>query len=152
VCFTYGTWFGILGLKAAGVPDGSPALERACAFLRAYQAADGSWGESAESCLRRHYVPSETGQAVMTAWATLALIAAGHGQSAAVSRAVEFLSRRQCDDGSFPPEGIAGVFNKTCAIHYDNYLKIFPLWALAEAERSRQASPDVRNLRAEELS
>ena len=74
----------------------------------------------------------------MTAWATLALIAAGRGESAAVARAVDFLGKRQCADGSFPPEGIAGVFNKTCAIHYDNYLKIFPLWALAEAERCRE--------------
>ncbi|MEI9937195.1 MAG: terpene cyclase/mutase family protein [Pseudomonadota bacterium] len=145
VCFTYGTWFGILGLKAAGVADGSAEIERACAFLRAHQRADGSWGESAESCVRRHYVPTERGHAVMTAWATLALIAAGQGQSAAVARAVDFLSQRQCDDGSFPPEGIAGVFNKTCAIHYDNYLKIFPLWALTEAERCREVAPsDLR--------
>jgi squalene/oxidosqualene cyclase-like protein len=138
VCFTYGTWFGILGLKAAGLAETSPQIERACGFLLAHQRADGSWGESAESCVRRYYVPTEHGQAVMTAWATLALIAAGRGESAAVARAVEFLSRRQCPDGSFPPEHIAGVFNKTCAIHYDNYLKIFPLWALAEAERCRE--------------
>ena len=141
VCFSYGTWFGILGLKAAGVADGSPEIERACAFLLAHQRPDGSWGESSESCLRRYYVPSEQGQAVMTAWATLALIAAGRGHGIAVSRAVEFLSRRQHADGSFPAEGIAGVFNKTCAIHYDNYLKIFPFWALAEAERCRELAP-----------
>jgi squalene cyclase len=138
VCFTYGTWFGILGLEAGGLPVTSPQIERACEFLLAHQRADGSWGESAESCVRRYYVPTEQGQAVMTAWATLALIAAGRGESAAVARAVEFLSKRQSADGSFPPEGIAGVFNKTCAIHYDNYLKIFPLWALAEAERCRE--------------
>jgi len=138
VCFTYGTWFGILGLKAAGMAVTAPQIERACDFLLAHQRPDGSWGESAESCVRRYYVPTEQGQAVMTAWATLALIAAGRGETAAVARAVEFLSKRQCADGSFPPEGIAGVFNKTCAIHYDNYLKIFPFWALAEAERSRE--------------
>ncbi len=147
VCFTYGTWFGVLGLKAAGAPDAAREIERACAFLCAHQRADGSWGESAESCVRRHYVPTEQGQAVMTAWATLALIAAGRGQSAAVARAVEFLSRRQQADGSFPAEGIAGVFNKTCAIHYDNYLKIFPFWALAEAERCRVAPSELRKPR-----
>ncbi len=140
VCFTYGTWFGVLGLKAAGARDDSRELTRACEFLRSHQRSDGSWGESAESCVRRHYVPSEQGQAVMTSWATLTLIAAGQGQSAAALRGVEFLNSRQKDDGSFPPEGIAGVFNKTCAIHYDNYLKIFPVWALAEAERC-QARP-----------
>lgn len=140
VCFTYGTWFGVLGLKAAGVTDDAPALVRACDFLRAHQRRDGSWGESVESCARRYYVPTPEGQAVHTAWATLALIAAGCGSSPEVTRAVEFLSARQLEDGSFPPEGIAGVFNKTCAIHYDNYLKIFPHWALTEAERCRKAS------------
>jgi squalene/oxidosqualene cyclase-like protein len=139
VCFTYGTWFGILGLKAAGVPDDAPEIERACEFLRAHQRRDGSWGEAVESCVRRYYVPTPEGQAVMTAWATLALVAAGRGASTEVARAVEFLSRRQRSDGSFPEEGIAGVFNKTCGIHYDNYLKIFPFWALVEAERSRRA-------------
>jgi squalene cyclase len=94
-----------------------------------------------ESCARRYYVPTSEGQAVMTAWATLALIAAGHGTSSEVSRAVEFLSRRQRPDGSFPDEGIAGVFNKTCGIHYDNYLKIFPFWALVEAERVQHTLP-----------
>jgi squalene/oxidosqualene cyclase-like protein len=139
VCFTYGTWFGVLGLKAAGVSDTSPTIARACEFLRAHQRRDGSWGESVESCARRYYVPSPEGQAVMTAWATLALIAAGRGKSPEVARAVEFLAARQLDDGSFPPEGIAGVFNKTCGIHYDNYLKVFPYWALLEAERCRKA-------------
>jgi squalene/oxidosqualene cyclase-like protein len=138
VCFTYGTWFGILGLKAAGAQNDAPALARACEFLRAHQRADGSWGESVESCVRRYYVPTAQGQAVMTAWATLGLIAAGYGRSPEVSRAVGFLSERQRADGSFAPEGIAGVFNKTCGIHYDNYLKIFPFWALAEAERCRR--------------
>jgi squalene cyclase len=142
VCFTYGTWFGVLGLKAAGAPDDSRPLQRACEFLRSHQRRDGSWGESAESCVKRYYVPSEQGQAVMTSWATLALIAAGQGHHPAVQRAVGFLTRRQQRDGSFPAEGIAGVFNKTCAIHYDNYLKIFPLWALAAAERQR-AQPGV---------
>jgi squalene/oxidosqualene cyclase-like protein len=141
VCFTYGTWFGILGLKAAGVSDDAPELERACEFLRAHQRRDGSWGESVESCARRYYVPTPEGQAVMTAWATLALIAAGRGTSPEVARAVEFLSRRQRADGSFPEEGLAGVFNKTCGIHYDNYLKIFPFWALTEAERARRVAP-----------
>jgi squalene/oxidosqualene cyclase-like protein len=148
VCFTYGTWFGVLGLKAAGASDEAPELARACEFLRAHQRQDGSWGESVESCARRHYVPTPEGQAVMTAWATLALIAAGQGTSSEVARAVDFLSRRQRTDGSYPDEKLAGVFNKTCGIQYDNYLKIFPFWALVEAERLQQ-TPSVKRTREE---
>ena len=69
--------------------------------------------------------------------ALLALAAAGHGESLAARRGVAFLADRQRADGSFPDEHIAGMFNKTCAIHYDNYLKIFPLWAMAVARRAK---------------
>jgi squalene cyclase len=96
---------------------------------------DGGWGETAESNRSRRYVNAEAGQAVMTSWALLALAAAGREGSAEVARGVAFLEGRQRDDGSFPPEHIAGMFNKTCAIHYDNYLKIFPLWALAQVRQ-----------------
>jgi squalene cyclase len=51
------------------------------------------------------------------------------------------LSRRQRTDGSYPDEKLAGVFNKTCGIQYDNYLKIFPFWALVEAERVQRTAP-----------
>ena len=40
-------------------------------------------------------------------------------------------------DGRWPPEPLAGVFNRTCAIHYDAYLRVFPPWALAAC-----AAPD----------
>jgi squalene/oxidosqualene cyclase-like protein len=131
ICFTYGAWFGTWGLRAAGLRAGHPAMERAASFLLGKQLEDGGWGETAESCRRRAYVHAETGQAVMTSWAILALAASGHGGDAAVKRGVAFLAKRQRADGSFPDEHIAGMFNKTCAIHYDNYLGIFPLWAMA---------------------
>jgi squalene/oxidosqualene cyclase-like protein len=131
ICFTYGAWFGTWGLRAAGLGADHPALIHAATFLLAKQLPDGGWGETPESCRTRAYVHAEAGQAVMTSWALLALSAAGHGGSEPARRGVAFLIRRQCADGSFPDEHIAGMFNKTCAIHYDNYLKIFPLWAMA---------------------
>lgn len=131
ICFTYGTWFGVWGLRAAGMSNGESAVQNACEFLLEKQLPDGGWGETAESCRQLQYVSAAHGQAVMTSWALLALMQGGHSDSEAVGRGIEFLIRRQNSDGTWPPEHIAGVFNKTCAIHYDNYLKIFPLWALA---------------------
>ena len=140
ICFTYGTWFGIEGLRASGLATDHAAIARACTFLERHQLHDGGWGETAESNYRRTYVHAERGQAVMTSWALLGLLAGGRTDSAAVERGVQFLVRAQRDDGSYPPERIAGMFNKTCAIHYDNYLKVFPLWALGEARRKRSAA------------
>jgi squalene cyclase len=77
----------------------------------------------------------------MTSWALMALVAAGRSGSDAVRRGIAFLAARQRADGSYPAEHIAGMFNKTCAIHYDNYLKIFPLWAMAVAARPTFESP-----------
>ena len=135
ICFTYGTWFGVHGLRATGMAADHPAIQRACDFLESKQLADGGWGELAESSLVERYVSTDEGQAVMTGWALLTLIAGGRRESDAVARGIQFLIHRQQEDGSWPPEHIAGMFNKSCAIHYDNYLKIFPVWALGEARR-----------------
>jgi squalene cyclase len=124
-----------MGLKAAGLPDSHEALRRACDFLRGHQLADGGWGETAESNRSRRYSSTQEGQAVMTSWAVLSLVAAGEEDSDAVRRGADFLRRTQCPDGSWPAEHIAGMFNRTCAIHYDNYLKIFPMWALVAIPR-----------------
>jgi squalene cyclase len=127
-------------LRAAGLAADHPALAAAARFLVSKQLGDGGWGETPESCRARAYVQAERGQAVMTSWAMLALAAAGQGESEPMRRGAAFLAARQRVDGSFPEEHIAGMFNKTCAIHYDNYLKIFPLWALATA-KTREPAP-----------
>jgi squalene/oxidosqualene cyclase-like protein len=146
ICFTYGTWFGIEGLRAAGLPAEHPRIVRACDFLERHQLPDGGWGETADSNRLRSYVHADEGQAVMTSWALLGLIAGARGNSRAAQAGVRFLTARQLADGSFPPERIAGMFNKTCAIHYDNYLKVFPLWAMAAARRGlRQGALNSRN-------
>ena len=156
ICFTYGTWFGTWGLRAAGAHPGDSALVRAASFLLSHQRPDGAWGEHHRACAEQRWVDHPEGQVVMTAWALLGLMAtqpdAGQAQGAgapsgaaagarapgrdpaverALDRGVAFLLRRQADDGSWPREAIAGMFNRTCAITYDNYRHYFPLWALA---------------------
>jgi lanosterol synthase len=131
VCFTYGTWFGTWGLAASGVLPGDQRLKAAARFLRERQRPDGGWSETLESCRRRSYTEGSSSHAVMTSWALLALAAAGEAHSDTVRRGVSWLRARQQTDGRWPAEPIAGVFNRTCAVHYHAYLFIFPIWALA---------------------
>lgn len=146
VCFTYGTWFGVWGLVAAGLRREHPALKAAVRFLHERQRPDGGWSETLESCRRRSYNEGSSSHAVMTSWALLALAAAGDGTSDAVRRGVKWLRARQQPDGRWPAEPIAGVFNRTCAIHYHAYLFIFPIWALAVCgEGGARALPHPSN-------
>jgi squalene/oxidosqualene cyclase-like protein len=85
-CFTYGTWFGIEGLRAAGAAgvDEDAAVRRAVRFLLAKQNANGGWGEDFTSCYRKEYAAggmrrwgdAQGSGVVPTAWAVLALLAA----------------------------------------------------------------------------
>jgi squalene/oxidosqualene cyclase-like protein len=131
VCFTYGTWFGVRGLRAAGAAPADPAIQRACRFLLGHQRADGAWGEHFQSCLDRRYVQHREGQVVNTAWALLALQLAGRAEEPGALSAASFLVEQQQDDGGWPKQSLTGVFNRTTLIDYDNYRRYFPIWALA---------------------
>lgn len=51
VCFTYGTWFAMGGLTAAGKTyNNCQAIRNAVDFLLKSQRSDGGWGESYLSC------------------------------------------------------------------------------------------------------
>ncbi|EOY17082.1 Cycloartenol synthase 1 [Theobroma cacao] len=51
VCFTYGTWFGVKGLVAAGNNfNNCSSIRKACDFLLSKQLPSGGWGESYLSC------------------------------------------------------------------------------------------------------
>ncbi|MGB8298445.1 MAG: terpene cyclase/mutase family protein [Polyangia bacterium] len=130
VCFTYGTWFGVRGLLAAGAQSHDAALQRACQFLFQQQNADGGWGESGDSCRERRYLTSAS-HAVNTAWALLTLVMAGEAHDPRCERAAGFLVTTQLDNGDWPRQTLSGVFNKTALINYENYRRIFPVWALA---------------------
>jgi squalene/oxidosqualene cyclase-like protein len=130
VCFTYGTWFGVRGLRAAGALPSDRALARACEFLYAHQNADGGWGECGRSCTERRYVGSAS-HVVNTAWALLGLMGAGQASDPRCARAAAFLLASQLDHGDWPRQSLSGVFNKTTLINYENYRRYFPIWALA---------------------
>ena len=140
VCFTYGAWFGVTGLLAAGARPDDEAVVRGCRFLLDRQRADGSWGEDADSCREHRYIQAERGSVAQTSWALATLVRARHPNDYAQRRAVRFLVERQEPGGGWPREPLVGVFNRTCLINYDNYRHYFPLWAVAEWSTAEAAS------------
>jgi squalene/oxidosqualene cyclase-like protein len=132
VCFTYGAWFGVTGLLAAGARPDDEAVVRACRFLLARQRDDGAWGEDGDSCREHRYIQARAGGVVQTSWALATLVRARHPDREAQRRAVRFLVERHEAGGGWAREPLVGVFNRTCLINYDNYRHYFPLWAIAE--------------------
>jgi len=137
-CFTYGTWFGIEGLIAAGESTDSPNVRKAVEFLLSKQNPNGGWGESYLACVNKAYPEEGTGDygeggsgVVQTAWAMLGLICGGCHDHEALQRGKDFLLRRQLPTGDWAQEGITGVFNRSCGITYTAYRNLFPIWALA---------------------
>ena len=137
-CFTYGTWFGIEGLIAAGEDAAtSKHVLQATQFLLSKQNPNGGWGESYMACVNKAFPADGTGPygedgsgVVQTAWALLGLMAADCGDKAAIDRGIGFLMRKQLISGDWAQEGITGVFNRSCGITYTAYRNVFPMWAL----------------------
>lgn len=134
VCFTYASWFAIEALvhgKDFIAPKlRSECLQKACNFLLSKQMSDGGWGETYESCAKMVYTQAEKSQVVNTAWALLALQAAGYPKINVLQQGIDLLLERQLENGDWAQENISGVFNYNCMITYSSYRNIFPIWAL----------------------
>lgn len=79
VCYTYGTWFGVKGLVAAGETyETNYSIRKACSFLLSKQLPSGGWGESYKSCEQKVYtnIAGNKSHITNTSWALLTLIEA----------------------------------------------------------------------------
>ncbi len=127
----YGTGAAVPALVAAGVPGNDRRIRRAVAWLAEHQHADGGWGED----LRSYVDPAWRGHGVstasQTAWALLALVAAGDHSSDAARRGVEFLVSTQRGDGTWDEPWFTGTgFPWDFSINYHLYRLVFPVMAL----------------------
>jgi squalene-hopene/tetraprenyl-beta-curcumene cyclase len=130
--YIYGTWSVLAALNAAGLAHDHPAIKKAAGFLKAAQREDGGWGEDLET-----YEPGKRGiakvsTASQTAWACLALMAAGETHSDAVARGIAWLRRAPRTNERWHEEFYTGVgFPRVFYLRYHGYAAYFPLWAMA---------------------
>jgi squalene-hopene/tetraprenyl-beta-curcumene cyclase len=145
-------------LIAAGVKPDKPVIRRAVAWLEEHQNPDGGWGED----MRSYDDPGLAGRgestASQTAWALLALLAAGEGdgtgpgrahdtpglgktprpaapharpENDAVERGVRWLIEHQREDGTWDEPQYTGTgFPRDFYLNYHLYRLVFPVMAL----------------------
>lgn len=129
VCYLYGTWAAVTGLRAVGVPKSDPHIKKAVQWLKSHQGMNGGWGESCQSSEVKHYVPLPFSTPSQTAWALDTLLSAGEKKDPSVTKGMLHLISHNWDENSLTyPTGIGlpGQFY----IHYHSYNKIFPLLAV----------------------
>ena len=130
--YLYGTGAVVPALIAAGVKPSKPAIRRAVAWLEQHQNPDGGWGEDLRSYDDQALGGRGESTASQTAWALLALLAAGeHGSSAATERGIRWLAETQTEDGTWDEPWFTGTgFPGDFYINYHLYRLAFPVSAL----------------------
>jgi squalene-hopene/tetraprenyl-beta-curcumene cyclase len=153
VNYIYGTFLVLRGLDAIGFDHNEPQVLQAAEWIRMVQNADGGWGESCAS----YDDPDTRGEGVstpsQTAWALMALLAAGDDRSDSVAKGARWLLSRQLPDGSWDEamgEGatrqsiITGTgFPKVFYLAYTLYRQYFPLMALTTYKRTMDRAADA---------
>ncbi len=131
----YGTGAAVPALVAAGVPVGDERIRRAVRWLERHQNPDGGWGEDCRSYDDPAWIGRGESTASQTAWALLALDAAGE-RSAALHRGVDWLVGAQRPDGTWDEPLFTGTgFPSDFYINYHLYRLVFPLMALGRCAR-----------------
>ncbi|HWE09099.1 MAG TPA: squalene--hopene cyclase [Solirubrobacteraceae bacterium] len=131
----YGTGAVVPALIAAGMPVSDERIRRAVSWLEAHQNEDGGWGEDARSYDDETWIGRGTSTASQTAWALLALDAAGE-RSAAVRRGLQWLATTQRPDGGWDEPQFTGTgFPSDFYINYHLYRLVFPVMALGRCTR-----------------
>jgi len=135
--FVYGTGAAVTAAVTSGVSTADPRIRAAVRWLEAHQQADGGWGED----LRSYDDPASWAgrgepTASQTAWALLALLAAGERSSTATARGIEWLASTQRADGTWDEPWFTGTgFPGDFYINYHLYRLVFPIQALGRFVR-----------------
>ena len=130
------------GLQAAGVSDREAPIQRALEWIRAYQNADGGWGESCASYDNHAFTPGPS-TASQTAWAILGLLAGGDIRSISLHQGIEYLIEAQRQDGNWNEDHATGTgFPRVFFLSYTDYRNTFPILALATFAKAKASARD----------
>ncbi|MFC5911425.1 squalene--hopene cyclase [Streptacidiphilus monticola] len=128
--YIYGTGSVVPALIAAGIRPEHSSIRRAVNWLEEKQNADGGWGEDMRSYQDRSWAGKGKSTASQTAWALMALLAAGE-EGETVDRGIRWLAQTQLEEGTWDePEFTGTGFPWDFSINYNLYRLVFPITAL----------------------
>ncbi|MCA9863835.1 MAG: squalene--hopene cyclase [Thermomicrobiales bacterium] len=137
VNYVYGLGAVLPTLAAAGADLHDPRIRKAVRWLEEHQNTDGGWGESCFTYDEPAMRGKGTSTASQTAWALLALIAAGEARGTAAERGARFLVSTQNHNGAWDePEFTGTGFPRDFMLNYHLYRQYWPLWALGRYRRT----------------
>ena len=145
VNYIYGTWQVLTGLRSIGFNMQEPLVRTAVEWLNLVQQPGGGWGETCRSYEDPSLAGQGTPTASQSAWALLALLAAGEAGSMSVEAGIAYLRATQQPEGIWQEDQFTGTgFPKVFYLKYHMYALYFPLMALARhAAANRAATPRV---------
>ena len=130
--YVYGTWSVLTALNAIGEDLQQPYIRKAVEWLKSRQRPDGGWGEDGATYWQERRAEAKESTPSQTAWALLALMAAGAVDDPAVARGIAYLQKAPREGVRWKEEWYTAVgFPRVFYLRYHGYAAYFPLWALA---------------------
>ena len=110
----------------------APHIRKAVEWLKSIQRESGGWGEDCATYWKERRGEAKSSTPSQTAWAILALMAAGEVKSEAVQKGIDWLLNAPRDGANWDEKYYNAVgFPRVFYLRYHGYCAYFPLWALA---------------------